>query len=131
MGSLTRAMVLLEDDTWKLRSQILGFLSQPTHEWPKLIDSLASSQREMHLGLDVLESVLSDLLGYQVFGKSHTWVHNDQREFLIQLSEAKNLKHQNLSHALEKLAEFRRLANLTLNAKLLAQEILVPVLALL
>jgi DNA polymerase-3 subunit delta' len=131
MGSLTRAMTFMEDDTWELRARILGFLSGPTNEWTKLIDALASSQREMHLGLDLLESILSDLLSYQVLGKDYVWTHEDQQTMLIQLSEAKSFTHANLANALGKIAEMRRLASLTLNAKLLAQEILVPVLAIL
>jgi DNA polymerase-3 subunit delta' len=129
-GSLTRAMLFLEDDTWELRSKILGFLSQPTHEWMKLIDTLSSSQRDMHLGLDVLESVLSDLLAFKVFGNNHRFIHEDQKDFLIQLTEAKHFTVENLSRTLEKLAELRSLTNLTLNAKLLAQEALIPVLNL-
>lgn len=131
MGSLTRAMTFLDDETWTLRDRIMGFLSNPTHEWTKLIDSLAASQREMHLGLDVLESVLSDLLGFQIAGHQHVWVHDDQKEMLMQLSEARAFTSPLLIHALEKIAELRRLVSLTLNAKLLAQEILVPVLTLL
>jgi DNA polymerase-3 subunit delta' len=131
MGSLTRAMTFVEDETWELRARILGFLSSPTHEWTKLVDALAGSQREMHLGLDLLESILSDLLSYQVLGAAYVWTHEDQREMLIQLSEAKRFTHQNLTAALEKISEMRRLASLTLNAKLLAQEVLVPVLSLL
>ena len=131
MGSLTRAITFAEDESWELRARILGFLSSPTHEWAKLVDELAASQREMHLGLDLLESILSDLLGFQVLGKNHLWIHEDQRDMLIQLSEAKGFNHLNLTNALEKIVEMRRLASLTLNAKLLAQEILVPVLSLL
>jgi DNA polymerase-3 subunit delta' len=131
MGSLTRAMTFVEDETWELRGRILGFLSSPTHEWSKLVDAIASSQREMHLALDLLESILSDLLSYQVLGSTHLWIHEDQREMLIQLSEAKRFGHLGLTQALEKITEMRRLASLTLNAKLLAQEILVPVIAIL
>jgi DNA polymerase-3 subunit delta' len=131
LGSLTRAMTFLDDETWELRAKILGFLSNPTNEWIKLIDALAASQRQMHLGLDVLESVLSDLLSYDVLGETHSFVHDDQKEMLIQLVEAKKLTHDKLTKVLSTIAEMRRLASLTLNAKLLAQEILVPVLSIL
>jgi hypothetical protein len=50
---------------------------------------------------------------------------------LVQLSEARAFTSPVLIRALEKIAELRRLASLTLNAKLLAQEILIPVLSLL
>jgi DNA polymerase-3 subunit delta' len=131
LGSLTRAMSYLDDSVWKRRDQVLGFLSNPTHEWMKLVESLALSQQELHLSLDLIESIFSDLLEYTINGESYEWIHHDQREWLIQFLEAKKLNTQKLSHVLEKTAEQRKLVNLTLNSKLLAQQVLIPILEVL
>ena len=131
LGSLTRAMSYLDEDVWKMRDQWLGFFSSPSHEWMKLIESLSAGQKDLHLALDLIESLFSDLLQAQVAGNSHVWIHEDQKAVLLQFAEAKNITPEKLIHVLETTAEKRRLVNLTLNSKLLAQEILIPILQIL
>jgi len=127
MGSLSRAQFFLDEDAWKIRDSLLGFLTNPAQEWMKLIESLSQSQRDMILGLDLIESIYSDLLKSKV-EKNHSWIHEDQKEFLLQWMESKHITEARLIHVLSEVAEKRRLATLTLNAKLLAQEILIPLL---
>ncbi len=128
MGSLTRAQSYLSEEVWELRDRILGLLSSPTHEWMKLIDSMAQSQQSMNLALDLIESIFSDLLQSQVIGSAHRWIHEDQKELLIQLAETKKLDIARLTRILSETSEKRKFTTLTLNGKLLAQEILIPIL---
>ncbi len=130
-GSLTRAIHFSSEEVWTLREQILGLLSSPAHEWMKLVETLSKSQTQTHLGLDLLESIFSDLLQASIRGDSHVWTHSDQRELLLQISEVRGLSPERLCGILGTLAEKRKLVNLPLNAKLLAQEILIPVLEVL
>ncbi|NDG83481.1 MAG: hypothetical protein EBX52_00400 [Proteobacteria bacterium] len=130
-GSLSRALVYLGEDAWELRNQLINLVSNPAAEWIRLVDHLAKSQIQTHLGLDLLESILMDLLQATLAGKSHVWTHEDRRELLEQILEARRLESPGLLRALEQITEKRRLASLTLNAKLLAQEILIPVLEVL
>lgn len=127
MGSVTRANFFLEEDTWKIRDALLGFLSNPAQEWMKLIELLSQSQRDMILGLDLIESLYTDLLKSKL-SSDYAWIHEDQKEFLTQWMEAKKINHTKLIHVLSEVAEKRRFATLTLNSKLLAQEVLIPLL---
>jgi len=129
-GSMTRALAFLSDDVWTLREKILGLLSSPAHEWMKLVESLSSSQVQTHLGLDLLESIFSDLLRAKMTD-DHEWTHSDQKDLLLQIAEVRKLTPDRLIKILESLAEKRRLVSLPLNTKLLAQEILIPVLEVL
>ena len=126
-GSVSRAQYFLEDETWKIRDQLLGFLSNPASEWMHLIESFSSSQRTLQLSLDLIESLLMDLLKYSI-EPSHIWVHEDQKEFLLQWQESKRITPEKILSVLSKLAEKRRFTTLTLNSKLLAQETLIPLL---
>jgi DNA polymerase-3 subunit delta' len=130
-GSLTRALQFSSEEVWTLREQILGLLSSPAHEWTKLVEALSKSQIQAHLGLDLLESVFSDILLAQIKNDSHEWTNQDQRDLLLQISEVRKLGPDRLCRILESLAEKRKLVSLPLNAKLLAQEILIPVLEVL
>ena len=127
-GSLSRALFFLEEETWKTREMILGCLSNPAREWMKLVDHLASGQKELILALDQLESIFNDLLQFKVKGSDYEWVHSDQKVFLQQWMESKHVTEIKIIHVLTEIAEKRRLATLTLNAKLLAQEALIPLL---
>jgi DNA polymerase-3 subunit delta' len=127
-GSLTRAMNTLGDEAWSLRDQILGFLSNPAHEWMRLVESISKSQANTHLALDLLESIFSDMLFSQIRGSTHEWIHIDQEDLLKQIAEVRKLTPARLGKLLDSIVEKRKLAELTLNAKLLAQEILIPVL---
>ncbi len=131
MGSLTRAISYLDEEVWKMRDQWLGFFSSPSHEWMKLIESLSAGQKDLHLALDLIESLFSDLLQSQIAGDSYLWIHEDQKGLLLQFAEAKKLTPDKILQVLEKTAEKRRLVNLTLNSKLLAQEVLIPILKIL
>ena len=130
LGSLTRAMHYLDDEVWARRDQILGLLSSPTHEWMKLVDTLAQSQQDLHLSLDLIESIFSDLLRSKI-QPGYEWIHSDQKEVLSQWMEAKRITLEKLTRVLEKTAEMRKYVNLTLNAKLLSQEVLIPILEIL
>jgi DNA polymerase-3 subunit delta' len=127
LGSIRRAQVFLEDDTWKLRDLILGLLSHPAAEWMKLVDQISSNQKTMSLGLDLLESLFYDLMMNQIT-PYHSWIHQDQKAFLQQWSSSKQIQLHEIQNLLSKIADFRRLVSLTLNSKLLAQQILTPVL---
>ena len=127
-GSLSRATHYMGDEVWTLRDHLIGLLSNPAGEWLKLIDQIAKSQIQMHVGLDLLESILSDLLHSRVEGDSYVWTHADQKELLLQSADARDLTASRLCKILETIAEKRKWVNLTLNSKLLAQEILIPVL---
>jgi DNA polymerase-3 subunit delta' len=127
-GSLSRAMTYLGEDAWSLRNQILGFLSSPAHEWMRLIETIAKSQANTHLALDLLESIFSDMLLSRIRGTGHEWIHEDQRHLLLQVAEVRKLTPERLCVLLDSIAEKRKFAELTLNGKLLAQEILIPVL---
>ncbi len=128
LGSLTRAMSYLDDEVWNLREQILGFLSNPSHEWMRLIDALSAGQKDLHLALDLFESILTDILKWRILGNEYSFIHEDQKEMLTQLADAKKMGAPQIISVIEQLAEKRRFVSLTLNAKLLAQEVLNPVL---
>ena len=130
-GSLSRALVYLGEDAWELRNQLIHLISNPAAGWIRLVDQLAKSQIQTHLGLDLLESILMDLLQSRIEGKAHVWTHEDQRELLEQIAGSRGLDAPVILRILEQIAGKRRLASLTLNAKLLAQEILIPVLEVL
>jgi DNA polymerase-3 subunit delta' len=127
MGSIRRAQLFLDEETWKLREQLLGLLSNPGQDWMKVVEGFSASQRAMTLGFDLLESIFHDLLLNQV-SSSHAWIHQDQREFLRQWAEAKRLDAQRIEAILTRIAENRRFATMTLNSKLLAQQTLIPLL---
>lgn len=126
-GSVSRAQYFLEDETWKIRDQILGFLSNPASEWMKLIESFSLSQRTLQLSLDLIESLFMDLLKNSI-EPNHEWVHEDQKEFLLQWQESKRINTEKILFILTQIAEKRRFTTLTLNSKLLAQETLIPLL---
>jgi DNA polymerase-3 subunit delta' len=128
MGSVTRAQLFLEEDASKIREALLGFLSNPAQEWMRLIDLLSQSQKDMILGLDLIESLYTDLLKAKVEGPTYAWIHEDQKDFLLQWMESKRISEAKLIHVLSEVADKRRLATLTLNAKLLAQDVLIPLL---
>ncbi len=130
-GSLSRALVYLGDEAWELRNQLISLISNPAAEWLHLVDRLAKSQIQTHLGLDLLESILMDLLQTKLAGDAAVRIHEDQRELLGQIAEARKLSASGILRALELVTEKRPLASLTLNTKLLAQEILIPVLEVL
>ncbi|MBS1959930.1 MAG: hypothetical protein JST80_10690 [Bdellovibrionales bacterium] len=127
MGSIRRAQLFQDEETWKLREQLLGLLSNPAQEWMKVVEGMSASQRSMILGFDLLESIFHDLMMNNVSG-SHPWIHQDQKEFLKQWSEAKRLQPAQIESILSRIAENRRFATLTLNSKLLAQQTLIPLL---
>ncbi len=127
-GSITRAMTFLGDEVWSLRSRLIDLLQDPSREWLRLIDEIAKTQFHTHIALDLLESILSDLLHHRIRGSEYEWTHADQKDALVRLSESRRLQTPRLCRAIELLAEKRKLVNLTLNSKLLAQEILIPVL---
>jgi DNA polymerase-3 subunit delta' len=136
MGSIRRAQSFLDPETWEMREQILGLLSNPAQDWLKFVENLASSQRMMSLGLDLLESIFHDCLMDQISAQhppsnqkwSHTWIHQDQQAFLKQWLNAKHFKINDLESILDRIAENRKLVPLTLNSKLLAQQTLIPLL---
>ncbi len=130
-GSLTRAIQFSSEEVWTLREQILGLLSSPAHEWMRLVESLSKSQIQTHTGLDLLESIFSDMLQSLIKGGEHEWTNTDQRDLLLQISEVRNLGPERICRILESIAGKRKLVNLPLNSKLLAQEILIPVLEVL
>ncbi len=130
-GSITRALQFSGEETWELRDRLLGLLTNPSHEWMKLIDLISKTQFNVHLCLDLLESIFSDLLQERIRGSAHAWTHLDQKEFLIQFADARNLDATRLCTLLESISEKRKWAGLTLNGKLLAQEILIPILGVL
>lgn len=131
LGSLTRAQNYLNDEVWKRRDQLLGLISSPSHEWMKLVETLAQSQQDLHLSLDLIESIFSDLLQSKIKGHDYEWIHQDQKELLKQWLETKNKTSEDLITVLEKTAEMRKFVSLTLNSKLLAQEVLIPILNIL
>jgi DNA polymerase-3 subunit delta' len=127
-GSLTRAMNMLGEEAWTLRSQILGLLSNPAMEWTRLVESIAKSQTMTHLALDLIESIFADLLYSRISELKHAWTHEDQKPLLLQVAEVRGLSEERLIRLLGSIAEKRKLVDLTLNGKLLAQDILIPVL---
>jgi hypothetical protein len=127
-GSLARALGTLGDDIWSLRNQMIALLSSPAGEWLKLVEQIGKSQIQTNLGLDLLESIFSDLLQVRIRGDSHEWTHADQKDLLVQIADARGFDGARLCATLESFAEKRKLAGLTLNGKILAQEILIPVL---
>ena len=129
-GSISRAQYYLEDETWKIRDQLLGFLSNPASEWMRLIDKLSTSQKTLQLSLDIIESLLMDLLKSGI-EPNYSWVHEDQKDFLLQWQEAKKISPAKIVVVLALIAEKRQFTTLTLNAKLLAQESLIPLLGML
>lgn len=127
-GSLSRALQFLNPEVWDMRNLLLGYLTHPAKEWMPLVDRLSSSQREMSMGLDLLESIFHDLLQFNVKNSRSDWAHEDQKEFLIQWYEKHALNQMRILSVLDSIAEKRRFVPMTLNAKLLAQEILNPLL---
>jgi DNA polymerase-3 subunit delta' len=126
-GSITRAQYFMDEETWKIRDQLLGFLSNPASEWMKLIETFSSSQRTLQLSLDIIESLFMDLLRSSI-EPDYAWVHEDQKEFLLQWQEAKKITPEKIVRTLSEIAEKRQFTTLTLNSKLLAQESLIPLL---
>ncbi len=126
MGSISRAKNCLEEETWELRDRLIGLLSNPASEWMGLIDSVSTSQIRMNLALDLMETILMDLLSHRIKGDQHLWIHEDQREPLIEIADRLGWDTTKLLRTLEGIAGRRKHTGLTLNAKLLAQEILAP-----
>jgi hypothetical protein len=73
-----------------------------------------------------METLLMDLLSHRIKGDAHVWIHEDQKEPLIEIADRLGWDSTRLIRTLESIAERRRHTGLTLNAKLLAQEILAP-----
>ncbi len=126
MGSITRAKSCLEEETWELRDRLIGLLSNPAAEWMRLIESISTGQARLNLTLDLMETLLMDLLSHRIKGDAHVWIHEDQKEPLIEIADRLGWDSTRLIRTLESIAERRRHTGLTLNAKLLAQEILAP-----
>jgi len=126
-GSISRARFFMDDETWKIRDQILGLLSNPASEWMKLVETFSISQKTLQLSLDLIESLMMDILKHQI-EPGYQWVHEDQREFLIQWCESKRITTGKILTLLTRIAEKRQFTTLTLNSKLLAQETLIPLL---
>jgi DNA polymerase-3 subunit delta' len=126
-GSISRAQFFMDEETWKIRDQILGLLSNPASEWMRLVETFSASQKTLQLSLDLIESLMMDLLKHQV-EKNYQWVHEDQKEFLLQWYESKRITTGKILTLLTRIAEKRQFTALTLNAKLLAQETLIPLL---
>ncbi len=126
MGSISRAKNCLEEETWELRDRLIGLLSNPASEWMGLIDAVSTSQIRMNLALDLMETILMDLLSHRIKGDQHLWIHEDQREPLIEIADRLGWDTAKLLSTLEGIAGRRKHTGLTLNAKLLAQEILAP-----
>lgn len=127
MGSLRRAFSFLEPETWELRNQLLGLLSNPVQDWMKLVDKLSSSQSQMILVFDLIESIMHDCL-MSLVRTDHTWVHQDQKAFLQQWLESKQITTSDLELILQRIAENRPKILLPLNSKLLVQQTLIPLL---
>lgn len=126
-GSITRAQYFLQEDTWNIRDQLLGFLSNPASEWMRLIETLSANQRTLQLSMDLIESLFMDLLKNSL-EPNYSWIHEDQKEFLLQWQESKKITPQKIIIILSEIAEKRKFTTLTLNSKLLAQETLIPLL---
>jgi DNA polymerase-3 subunit delta' len=126
MGSISRAKSCLEEETWELRDRLIGLLSNPAAEWMGLIDTISTSQIRLGLTLDLMETILMDLLSHRIKGDQHLWIHEDQKEPLIEIADRLGWDIARLVRTLEGIAERRKHTGLTLNAKLLAQEILAP-----
>jgi DNA polymerase-3 subunit delta' len=126
MGSISRAKSCLEEETWELRDRLIGLLSNPATEWMRLIDSISTGQARLNLTLDLMETLLMDLLSHRIKGPEHVWIHEDQKEPLIEIADRLGWDTPRLVRTLETIAERRKHTGLTLNAKLLAQEILAP-----
>lgn len=126
-GSISRAQYFMDDETWKIRDQILGLLSNPASEWMRLVETFSTSQKTLQLSLDLIESLMMDLLKHQI-EKNHPWVHEDQKDFLLQWYESKRITTGKILTLLTRIAEKRQFTTLTLNSKLLAQETLIPLL---
>jgi hypothetical protein len=127
-GSYARALHYLNDDTWKIRDMILGLLTHPAREWLPLVEYLSASQKQFSLGLDLLESLLMDLATYQAVGAAHQWIHEDQRAFLIQWSDSRNIPLQQWLDYTTEIAEMRKWLGSPVNAKLQVQRTLIPLL---
>lgn len=136
LGSFARAKFLMSDEVIALREQILGFFSNPARDWSKLVDTLAESTSHWQMGAELLETILHDLLKIKTNSEA-PWIHFDQKEFLIQWYEKSARAHAPsnpasldslLMAALIKLAELKLLKDRPLNAKLFAQETLIPIL---
>lgn len=126
MGSISRAKSCLEEETWELRDRLIGLLSNPAAEWMGLIDSISTSQLRLNLALDLMETILMDLLSHRIKADRHLWIHEDQREPLIEIADRLGWDTGRLIRTLDGIAARRKHTGLTLNAKLLAQEILAP-----
>jgi DNA polymerase-3 subunit delta' len=126
-GSISRAMHFMDDETWKIRDQILGLLSNPASEWMKLVETFSTSQKTLQLSLDLIESLMMDLVKHHV-EPNHIWANEDQKDFLLQWQEAKRIPTGKILTLLTHIAEKRQFTTLTLNSKLLAQETLIPLL---
>lgn len=126
-GSVSRAQYFLEEESWKIRDHLLGFLSNPASEWMKLVETLSTNQRTLQLSLDLMESLFMDLLKSSI-EPNYSWIHEDQKEFLLQWQEARRITPDKIVKLLSAIAEKRQFTTLTLNSKLLAQESLIPLL---
>ena len=129
-GSISRAQYFMEDQTWLIRGQLLGFLTNPASEWMSLIETFSTSQRTLQLALDLIESLFMDLLKNSI-SDEHIWVHDDQKDLLLQWQESKKVTPEKIVSVLTQIAEKRKFTTLTLNSKLLAQETLIPILGML
>jgi hypothetical protein len=91
------------------------------------VDTFSSSQKTLQLSLDLIESLMMDLVKHHV-EPNHVWSNEDQKDFLLQWQEAKRIPTGKILTLLTHIAEKRQFTTLTLNSKLLAQETLIPLL---
>lgn len=130
MGSLSRALQFTDDTSMNIRARLLGLLSAPGTELTKLSDEVSGSPQKMSILIDLIQTLLYDLVQEAINPKAHEWVHADQKDFLMQWYEQKRIQPGKILHALGKLEKTRSQLELTLNNKILTQQIFAPLLEL-
>lgn len=131
LGSLNKAYDYMSDEVLEMREQILGLFSHPAQEWSKLIDLFSTSSSHWKIGTEILISILSDLQTLALGLKTASWINEDQKSFLTQWYAARSINLTQLQEAMTHLHSLVTLQKRPLNAKLFAQEALIPVLNLL
>ncbi len=107
-GSWSKAQALAEPEGWDKRKTILRFIDDPGAEVNALVDWAAEDTEHLHMLLDQLEQLTSDLLKKNVSGPTGRYT----TAFLMERAE--------------RLFRARQEASAPLNRKVLVQDILLP-----
>lgn len=136
-GSWGKAWELIQDENWTRRKDLFDFLGDPAGMLNPILDWATHSTREFHFLVDQLELFTLDLIQWSLDPSHYSWINKDGESALS--SHAKNATKVfgSIDHArdfwlerAERFAQVRQESSAPLNKKILAQNLLIPWLAI-